>query len=164
MRLLTRSCFLLFVRGRLFLLAPSVLLGICFCSLWSPSFPLHALALIPLTLAKVRLSPTLTLSPPHDLVLWTDGFVPFPFGKGGSGVLANCSLCGTEATPLFSAGPECSSFSAEACAILHALCWSRQHPQVCHFSSLLLLSDFRSVETSTTTNHKQKVTNNNLNL
>ena len=27
--------------------------------------------------------------PPHDLVLWTDGSVPFPFGKGGSGVLAN---------------------------------------------------------------------------
>ena len=32
--------------------------------------------------------------PPHDLVLWTDGSVPFPFGKGGSGVLANCFLCG----------------------------------------------------------------------
>ena len=38
--------------------------------------------------------------PPHDLVLWTDGSVPFPFGKGGSGVLANCSLCGTEPTPI----------------------------------------------------------------
>ena len=49
--------------------------------------------------------------PPHDLVLWTDGFVPFPFGKGGSGVLANCSLCGTEATLSFSAGPVRSSFS-----------------------------------------------------
>ena len=83
--------------------------------------------------------------PPHDLVLWTDGSVPFPFGKGGPGVLANCSLCGTEATLSFSAGPVCSSFSAEACAILHALCWSRQHQQVCHFSSLLLLSDSRSV-------------------
>ena len=74
--------------------------------------------------------------PPHDLVLWTDGSVPFPFGKGGSGVLANCSLCGTEATLSFSAGPVCSSFSAEACAILHALCWSRQHQQICHFSFL----------------------------
>ena len=61
----------------------------------------------------------------HDLVLWTDGFVPFPFGKSGSGELANCSLCGTEAILCFSAGPVCSSFSAEACAILHALCWSR---------------------------------------
>ena len=81
---------------------------------------------------------------PHDLVRWTDGFVPFLFGKGGSGVLANCSLYGTEATLSFSAGPVCSSFSAEACAILHALCWSLQHQQVCHFS-YLLLSDFRSV-------------------
>ena len=72
--------------------------------------------------------------PPHDLLLWTDGSVPFPFGKGGSDVLANCSLCGTEATLSFSAGPVCSSFSAEACAILHALCWSRQHQQVRHFS------------------------------
>ena len=82
---------------------------------------------------------------PHDLVLWTDGSVPSPFGKGGSGVLANCFRCGTEATFSFSAGPVCSSFSAEACAILHALHWSRQHQQVCHFSSLLLLSDSRSV-------------------
>ena len=39
-------------------------------------------------------------------------------------------------------------FSAEACAILHALCWSRQHHKVCHFSSLLLLSDSRSVLTT----------------
>ena len=36
-------------------------------------------------------------------------------------------------------------FSAEACAILQALCWSLQLPQVCHFFSLLLLSDSRSV-------------------
>ena len=77
-------------------------------------------------------------------MLWTDGSVPFLLGKGGSGVLANCSVCGTEATLSFSAGPVCSSFSAEACAILYALCWSRQHHKVCHFSSLLLLSDFRS--------------------
>ena len=83
--------------------------------------------------------------PPHDLVLWIDSSVAFPFGKGGSGVLANCSLFGTEATLSFSAGPVCSSFSAEAYAILHALCWSRQHQQVCYFSFLLLLSDSRSV-------------------
>ena len=87
--------------------------------------------------------------PPHDLVLWTDGSVPFPFGKGGSGVLAICSLCGTEATLSFSAGPVCLSFSDEACAIVHSLCWSQQHQQVCHFSSLLLLSDSRSVLSST---------------
>ena len=58
--------------------------------------------------------------PHHDLVLWTDGSVSFLFGKGGSGILANCFLCGTEATLSFSADPVCSSFSAKACAILHA--------------------------------------------
>ena len=71
----------------------------------------------------------------HDLVLWTGGSVPFPLGKAGSGVLANCFLCGTETTFTFSAGPACSSFSAEARAILHTLCWSRQHQQACHFYS-----------------------------
>ena len=86
--------------------------------------------------------------PRHDLVLWTDGSVPFPFGKGGSGVLANCSLF-MALRPLltFLADPVCPSFSAEACAILHALCWSRQHQEVCHFSSLLL-SDCYSVLTT----------------
>ena len=29
--------------------------------------------------------------PPHDLVLWTDGFVPSRLGKGGCGVLANAA-------------------------------------------------------------------------
>ena len=129
------------------MLALRFLLGICLRSLWSPLFPLHALALIPLSLAKVRLSPTLTLSP---LMIWCFGLmtVPFPFGKGGSGVLANSTLCGAEDTLSFLAGPECSSISAEACAILHALRWSRQHQQVCHFSSLLLLSDSCSVLSS----------------
>ena len=100
MRPLTRSCFLLLVLGRLFLLGLLFLLGIFLRSRWSPPFPLLALALIPLFLAKVRLLPTLTLFP-HDLVLWTNGSVPLPFGKDGSGVLANCSLCGTEATLSF---------------------------------------------------------------
>ena len=54
-------------------------------------------------------------------MLWTDGSVRFLFGKGGSGLLANCSLCGTEATLSFLAGPVFSSFSAEACAILQVL-------------------------------------------
>ena len=67
MRPLTRSCFFLLVLGRLFLLA---LPGICLRSRLSPPFPLHALALIPFTLAKVRLSPTLTLSP---LMIWYSG-------------------------------------------------------------------------------------------
>ena len=151
MRPLTHSCFLLLALGRLFLLALPFLLRIYLPSRWIPPFPLHALALIPplsrqgAALAHLNSLAHLDSLPPHDLVLWTDASVPFPFGKGGSGVLANCSLCGTETTLSFSAGPVCSSFSAEACAILHALCWSRQHQQVSHFSSLLLLSNSRSV-------------------
>ena len=63
MRPLTRSCFLLLLLGRLFLLALSFLLGIFLCSPWSPPFPLYALALISISLAKMQISPTLTLSP-----------------------------------------------------------------------------------------------------
>ena len=76
--------------------------------------------------------------PPYDLVLWTDSSVSCPFGNSGYGVLANCSLYGTEATLSFSAGQVCSSFSAEACAILHALCLSPRHQHVCHFSSPII--------------------------
>ena len=49
--------------------------------------------------------------PPHDLVIWTDGSLPFPFSTGASGVLANNSLCDSEVTLCSSAGPVCSSFS-----------------------------------------------------
>ena len=138
MRPLTRSCILLLDLRRLFLLALPVLLGTCPRSPWSPPFPLHALA-------KVHLLPILTLS---RLTMWCSGLTAlflFLLAKKGSSVLANCSLCGTETTLSFSACPVCSSFSPEACAILHALCWSGQHQQVCHFFSLLLLSDSRSV-------------------
>ena len=74
--------------------------------------------------------------PPHDLVLWTDGSVLFPFGKGGFGKLANCSLCGTEATLSFSAGPVHSSF----CTLFAGLGSTNKSA-----TSLLLLSDSRSV-------------------
>ena len=70
MHSLTRSCFLLLVLWRLFLLALPFLLGICLRSRWSLPFPLHAPALIPLFLAKVRLSPILTLSP---FMIWYYG-------------------------------------------------------------------------------------------
>ena len=49
--------------------------------------------------------------PPHDLVLYIDGSVPFPFGNAAIG----------------------------------NFCWYRQRQQLCHFSSLLLLCDSRSV-------------------
>ena len=46
------------------------LFAICLLSLWSPPFPLHDLALFLLSLTKVRLSPTLTLS---SLMIWYFG-------------------------------------------------------------------------------------------
>ena len=147
MRPLTRSCILLLVLGRLLLFALPFLLGICFRSRWSPPFPLHAPALILLSLAKVRLSPILALSP---LMIWYCGQTAvflFLLARAAPAFLPS-ALSGTEATLSFSTGPVCSSFSTEACAILHALCWSRQHQQVCHFSSLLVLSVSRSVFTT----------------
>ena len=125
MRSFTLSCFLLLLLGRLSLLALSLFFSTrkpaffsvksilsCPCSRSDP-FLFHQDA------ALAHFNST----PPHDLMLWTDGFVPFPFGKGGSGVLANCSLCGTEDTFSFSAGPACLSFFAEACAILQVQCF-----------------------------------------
>ena len=49
--------------------------------------------------------------PLHNLVIWMDGSVSSPFGKGGSSTLANCSLCGTEATLSYSASSVCSASS-----------------------------------------------------
>ena len=101
---ITRSCFLLLVRGRLFLLALPFLLGICLPLQWNRLFSSHALALIPLNRQGAALA-HLDFILPHDLVLWTDGSVSSPFGKGGSAVLANCFLCGTEATFFFFSRP-----------------------------------------------------------
>ena len=131
LRLLTSSCFLLLLLGS-FLRLPSLTsvesaflhCGSALSSLCSRSDP-------PRYHKGVALAHLDSL-PPHNLVLWIDGSVSF--SKGGSGLLANCSLCGTEVTPSFSTDPVCSSFFAKACAILHALCWSRQHQKVCQFS------------------------------
>ena len=143
MRPLTRSCFLLLLLGRLLLLALPFLLGICFPSLSIPPFPHHALTLISFSLAKVRLSPTLTLS---LLMIWYSGLTAlflFLLARAAPAYLP--TALSVALRPLFSAGPICSSCSAEACAILHTLCWSWQHQQVCHFFFLFLLSDSRSV-------------------
>ena len=144
MRPLTRSCFLLLVLGRLLLLALPFLLGICLRSPWSPPFPLHAPAPISLSLAKVRLSPTLTLSP---LMIWYFGptvLFLFLLARTAPAYLPT-ALCVALRSLFPFSRPVCLSFSIEACAILHALCWSWQHQQVCHFLSLLLLSDSCSV-------------------
>ena len=76
-------------------------------------------------------------------MLWTNGSVPFPFGKDDSGILADCSLCGTEATLFFSAGPVCSSFSAEAytiCKLFAGLGSTNKSAISLLFSSYLILA------------------------
>ena len=99
-----------------------------------------------LSLRSPSLSPTLTLSPPPTIWCFEQtALFLFLLARAAPAYLPT-ALYGTEATPSFSAGPVCSSFSAEACAILHALSWSWQHQQVCHF--LLLSSDSRSVLTT----------------
>ena len=133
MRPLTCSCFLLLVLGRLFLLALPFLLGICLRSPWSPPFPLHALALILLSLAKVLLSPTLTLSP---LMIWCFGQTAlFLLARAAPAFVPTALSVALRRLFPFQQAQFVLSFSAEACAILHALCWSQQHQQVCHFSS-----------------------------
>ena len=69
-----------------------------------PFFSMHPALIPPLSRRGEALVHLDTL-PPHDLVIWTDGSVPFPFGKGSSGVLANCFRCGTEVTLSFPASP-----------------------------------------------------------
>ena len=125
---------LLLSLGRLFLLALPFLLETCLPSLSSPLSPHHALALIRLFLAKVGLSLILML---FSFRIWCSGLTAlflFLLAKTALAYLPT-ALCGTEATLCFLAGSVCSSFSAEACTILNALCWSRQHQQICHFYS-----------------------------
>ena len=96
------------------------------------------------SLAKVRLLFTLTLSHHTIWCLKQTALFFFFLAKAVLAYLPT-ALCGSEATLSFSAGPVYSSFSTEACAILQALRWSRQHQQVCLFSFLLFLFDSRSV-------------------
>ena len=71
--------------------------------------------------------------PSQDLVIMKNGYVPFPFGKGGSGVLANCSLCVAVASLSNMFGSVCLSFFSETCVILQALRWFPQCQQNCLF-------------------------------
>ena len=122
-----------------------VLLQICLCSPWSQPLPFHALALIPLFLAKVQLSPTLSIS---SLMIWYSELTAlflFLLARAAPAFLPTALSVALMPLFPFREAQFVQVFSAEACAILHALCWSRQHQQVCHFSSLLLLSDSCSV-------------------
>ena len=78
---LARSCFLLLVLDRLFLLVLPFLLGICLRSGWSSPFPLHALALIrPFSREGAALAHLCSLS----LMIWCFGrrLYSFSFWQG----------------------------------------------------------------------------------
>ena len=81
--------------------------------------------------------------PPHNLVLWTDGSVPFPLGKSGSGVLANCPLCGTETTLSFFGRPSMLKFfllkPAPFCTLFAGLGSTNKSAISLFFSSCLTL-------------------------
>ena len=108
MRPLTRPCFLLSLLDRQSLLALPYLLGTCLPSLWSSPFLLHAPALISLSLAKVRLSLTLTIS---HLTIWCFGLMALfflPLVKAGLAFMSTAPSVALR--PLFSAGPDAQVF------------------------------------------------------
>ena len=111
-------------------------------SAWSSHFLFNGLALNLHFLVKMRLLSTCTLSLFTSLRFGRIALFLFPVQKS-SGVLATRSFCGAEIYLSTLAGPVCKSFFAEACAILQAFRWSRQHEQICYISSLLLPSGFR---------------------
>ena len=142
---LTCSCFLLLLLGRFSLHDLSLSSVELTCrSVWSWLFPLYAPTLTPFFVAKVSLSLTLTLfhfTRSGDLDYW---LCSFPFGKNGSSFLANCSLCGTETTLFFSAGPFGLSFFTEAapfCKLSAGLDRTNNYKSAI---TLLLLSNSRS--------------------
>ena len=105
----TRSCFFPLLLGRFFFACP-------LSPPWNlPSFTVESTFSSP----RSRFDPRGSRLPGLFFISRSGQIILF--GKGGSAILANCSLCGTKATLSFSAGPVCSSFSAEACAILQAL-------------------------------------------
>ena len=133
------------------------LFGTYLSSLWIPPFSPRALALIPLFLTKMQLSTLCRLTilcfgqTARFLSLLAKAamaYLPtalsvalrplFLFLLAQYALYIKCDIS-LKSTFL----EDFSSFSAEACAILDALCWSRQHQQVCHFS-LLRFSDYRS--------------------
>ena len=92
----------------------------------------------PLSLTRVRHSLTLTFS---HLTIWCSeqmALFLFLLAKAALAYLPTALFVVLRPLFPFPAGPVCLSLSAKACAILQALCWSRQHQQACHFSSLLL--------------------------
>ena len=123
--------------GRFSLLAFPHLLGICLSSLRSPPFPLLVSALIPFSLAEVQLSLTLTLS--HHTI-WCFGqsaLFLFCLAKTALAYLLTAVFVALRPLSPFQQAQYTQVFPLKPAPIVHALCWHRQHQQVCHFFSLL---------------------------
>ena len=71
--------------------------------------------------------------------MWADGSVRFPFGKNGSGILVNCSLCGAKAISSFPQAYFVQSFppkSATFCKLSVVTAIPTSLPLLFSFSSL----------------------------
>ena len=135
MRPLTRSFFLLLFPGRLSLLDLPLLLGTCLPSLWIPPLLLHSDP--PLSRQGMALAHLNSL-PPHDLVLWTDGSIPIPFGKGGLAYLPTAFFVALRPLLFFRQAQYVQVFPlkpAPSCKLFAGLGSTNE---VCHFSSLSL--------------------------
>ena len=130
------------------LACPLFLLRIFLRSPWSPPFPPHALALIPLSLAKVWLSLTLTLSP---VMIWYSGQTAlflFLLARAAPAFLPTALSVALRPLFPFRQAKCVHVFLLKSAPVCTLFCRSRRHQRVCHFPSLLFLSDSRSVLTT----------------
>ena len=125
------------------MLALRFLLRICFCSPWSPPLPLHALTLILLSLAKVRFLPILTFSPFMNWFSGQTAWFLFLLVRAVPAFLPTALSVALRPLFPFRQAQYAQVFPLKPTHSARSL--SRPHQQVCHFSSLLLLSDTRSV-------------------
>ena len=128
-----------------FLLALPFLLGICLCSRCSLLFPLHAPALILLSFPKVRLSPTLTLPPPLSSGTLDWRLRSFSFWQGRLRHTCQLLFLWHLGDSFFFSRPSMLKFFRWSLRHSARSLLSRQHQQVRHFFSLLLLSYSRFV-------------------
>ena len=133
------------------MLALSHFFRTCLPSLWSPLFLLYApppRSDIPLSRQDAALAHLDSL-PSHDLVIWANKSVPIPLAKTSLAYLLTAHFVTLRPPFPFRHAQFVEVFWLKpVCTILQALRWSRQHQQVCHFFSLPLPFDSRSVLSS----------------
>ena len=124
------------------MLAVPVLLGICLRSPCSPPFSLHALALILLSLAKVRLSPTLTLFP--LMIRCFEQTALFLLAKAALGFLPTALSVALRPLFPFRQAQYAQVFPLKPAPFCTLFAGLGSTNKLANFSSLLLLCDSRS--------------------